>query len=377
MAFLAAFLKGSGRALFWFLGGVFFLALFFFAVSRTYRSQVCVQPAARPEISVGRSVPERDAIPGYLRDADTTYLTYPEWYIVWSAQEYSDFLDAGVHPSAFPYLQSVAQFWCGYGYVHEFTSEHFGFNAPENIALTVIGSSFSVQYLVLGLYENTIGRLSELDGAQTFEDSYMAVVARDYGSFLQQVPFYDYPYAQKLAVLWSSTPLWEEHPLRAWERKIFLSVGYGFETGYGWLIGTATLAAYGPEPTEIMMQIVGLVPDSIAEANHIRVVRTLADGTEVIAVPNYQRFTEIITIFAGNGIKILNIAGHGDILVSAVVPETLSDKDIAREELFEQPILTHIGWKRIVLVVPVQVLEDTVRRLAEIGVSLEHVYDYI
>ena len=44
--------------------------------------------------------------------------------------------------------------------------------------------------------------------------------------------------------------------------------------------------------------------------------------------------------------------------------------------LFTQPLLTQPGRQRVVLVVPVARLGETLRVLAEGGHELEHVYDY-
>src|SRR5262245_39686929 len=49
----------------------------------------------------------------YLRPEDQTFLRFPEWYIVYSADEYAAFI-ASRRPSTFPYFESVRQFWQGY-----------------------------------------------------------------------------------------------------------------------------------------------------------------------------------------------------------------------------------------------------------------------
>src|SRR3954453_286172 len=45
----------------------------------------------------------RAQIPGYQRPEESTYLTYPEWAIVYAAREYAGFVDKN-QPSGFPYL---------------------------------------------------------------------------------------------------------------------------------------------------------------------------------------------------------------------------------------------------------------------------------
>src|SRR5262245_29124827 len=52
-------------------------------------------------------------IPDYYRPESKTYLSLPEWYTVYSADEYATFLQD--HRSGeFPYFQAVGQFWQSY-----------------------------------------------------------------------------------------------------------------------------------------------------------------------------------------------------------------------------------------------------------------------
>src|SRR2546422_9991778 len=66
-------------------------------------------PTPRPQ---ERNAPTA-AIKDYSRPEDDTYLSYPEWYIVWSYQEKADFQEKHL-PSGFPYLGAVSQYWNSY-----------------------------------------------------------------------------------------------------------------------------------------------------------------------------------------------------------------------------------------------------------------------
>src|SRR5687768_18048188 len=66
-------------------------------------------PATRPP-----AVPPPEGIAGYARAESFTYLTLPEWFIVYSADEYASFV-ATRPPSAFPYVGSARQYWRYYG----------------------------------------------------------------------------------------------------------------------------------------------------------------------------------------------------------------------------------------------------------------------
>src|SRR5215469_15993321 len=59
-----------------------------------------------PPTSLGKN------IPGYARPEEDTFLTYAEWYIVWSYLEKADWQEAHL-PSGFPYFGSIRQYWNG------------------------------------------------------------------------------------------------------------------------------------------------------------------------------------------------------------------------------------------------------------------------
>jgi len=87
----------------------------------------------------------------YRRDAQYTYLTIPEWYLVWSPQEYAEFV-VDQSPSEFPYLGHLKQFWRGYRDVAE-RARDYPRSADYHIMIVVIGASTTVEYGLKGLYE--------------------------------------------------------------------------------------------------------------------------------------------------------------------------------------------------------------------------------
>jgi hypothetical protein len=107
------------------------------------------QPAnAVPELARG--------ITGYARGESLTFLTLPEWFIVYSTEEYAHFI--GQHrPSGFPYLGSIGQYWSCYGSVCAVTKREYAFDAGYNTMLGVIGKSFTVENVIKGLYETSSG----------------------------------------------------------------------------------------------------------------------------------------------------------------------------------------------------------------------------
>ena len=51
---------------------------------------------------------------GDARPEAQTWLTYPEWHIVYSAESLARHLEAGKRPSAYPYLKDIGAFWGSY-----------------------------------------------------------------------------------------------------------------------------------------------------------------------------------------------------------------------------------------------------------------------
>ena len=75
--------------------------------------------------------------------------------------------------------------------------------------LVVIGSSFSIEYLIRASYENTFGRLTEWlsSGEEVEEDAYSNRVAREYADFVHIRPFYVFSFWTRFKGLWSENKL--------------------------------------------------------------------------------------------------------------------------------------------------------------------------
>ena len=120
-----------------------------------------VAPELSPEPAPTAIETIKARLPGYARAEEQTFLTYPEWYIVYSADEYAAFI-AKNRPSQFPYFAAISQYWNGYYDVCAITRGRYAYNDGYHLMLDVIGVSFTAENLVKGAYENTIGRLTEL-----------------------------------------------------------------------------------------------------------------------------------------------------------------------------------------------------------------------
>lgn len=317
-------------------------------------------------------------IKDYIRPEDDAYLGYPEWYIVWSYQEKAD-LQRDYLPSRFPFFAGVRQYWSSYCCISRLIRGKYPFNAGEQAMLVVIGTSFSAEYILKGVYEKTIGRLSEWisGGEPVTEDQYAYKVARDYADFVHIRPFYEFRFAPRLAGLWRETPWWGPHPIRKWERKLFLSVDYAFEAFYCELIQLGTHLTYGYEPTETYAAIDhadenlvrGIIP-------HVKIMQQTGPGAFVVDIPRYQEFTTVASAMAQQGIRFTDISGNSRITLSVLAPTGWRYAGADAQELFSQPVLTRPGVQRVVIGCDVTLLNAVTEELHADGIRLEHIYDY-
>ena len=312
----------------------------------------------------GLRVPAADA-----RAPAQTYLTYPEWFLVFSPAEYAALLRTD-SPSAFPWFAHIGQFWSAYGQVIDATRS-YPFNREYHTMIVVIGSSTTVEYGLEGAYETLVGRLTELTAPPnaTPEDRLAAREAQDYVDFIRVRPWYEFDFAARLKALWTETPPGGPHLLRKWERRYLLTSEWGAKAIYGWMIGKATHATF-EAPRETTLAVVRDLPPELA----IPGVRRLgAEGDMVLLeLPRYQGFTGAATTLARHGVRFVEIAGNrGPILVSRVAPTTAPMPPSARV-LIRQPILSHPGLQRWVFEVPVAKLSGVLSD----GGPVEHVFDY-
>jgi hypothetical protein len=319
-----------------------------------------------PPTTLGRN------IPGYARPEDDTFLTYAEWYIVWSYLEKAAWQEAHL-PSGFPYFGAIRQYWSGYCCSYGVVRGRYAFNFGDHLMLVVIGTSFTVEYGIKGIYENSVGRLTEwLAGEEPVEeDRYAARVARNYGVFVEDRPFYEFPFFSAFRALWKETSLWGPHVFRKWERKAWLSLDYGIEAVYCGLIRLASHAVYGIEE-DVTYALIENAPEILlASVPFVQRVNSPGPGSFIVQMPRYQKFTDAAGQLLRRQARFVEIAGNSQIMVTAVVPRDWNFQLPAGELLFSSEVLTDPQSKRVALRVPVAHLGAIADKLA-----IEHIYDY-
>jgi hypothetical protein len=319
----------------------------------------------------------KNSIPGYFRNEEQTYLTFPEWYIVYSAEEYTASI-ANNPPSKFPYFKSVGQYWNSYCKVYAMTRNAYPFNAGYHVILFVIGGSFTAENITKGLYENTIGRITEFVSTDelTEEDEYAQKVAEEYGNFLHTIPWYEFPFKDKLRGLWRETAMWGTNPIRKWERKMILTAEYGFKAFYGWIIGGGTKTAYAPAELEIYAIVENLNDHILTQNPDVRLSERIDTDYSVIVLPRYEAFSKLVPHLAEQGIKFVDIAGNDEILISVLTPKNWELNIPGAKVLFSMPVLIDNDLNRVAINIDIAKLHTIIGALEAEGVKLEHIYDY-
>jgi hypothetical protein len=313
-------------------------------------------------------------IADYKRSEESTYLTFPEWYLVFNPQEYGTFI-AHTTPSNFPYFKSIGQFWGTYCQAYGITKRNYPFNAGDHLTISVIGSSFTVEYTLKGLWENTIGRASGwIATPQSEEDVYAAQVAQEYGNFIPTAPWYDFPFGDKFIGLWADTQIFGPHWIRKIERKVFLSLEYGIKSVYALLIRIGTHAVYGTSDTEIYIAAKN-VPQSVFSNPHVKKVKDLGNSSYLLSVPHYQGFTDTIPVLAEQGVTFVDFAGNDEILLTVIAPQNWEAPIQNGTVIFTINTTTNTS-KRVGIQAPVRTLHTLLQQLKVEGVAIEHLYDY-
>ncbi|MBX4201032.1 hypothetical protein KW786_02790 [Candidatus Parcubacteria bacterium] len=329
-------------------------------------------------IAASKDSINQPGISDYKRPEESTYLTFPEWYIVYSAEEYAHFIKDNP-PSHFPYFSSVGQYWCGYRQVNAITKKAgLPFNPGNYLMLAVIGTSFSVEYEIKGVYENTIGRISEFSAfkEKTQEDIYAHKVAQEYADFLYEIPWYEFSFGSKFKGLWTETHFFGPHFARKLERKFNLSLEYSVKSVYGWLMRSADLAVYTPAASMIYLRVDHVPPPILKEEPRVKIIQQDNDSSEIILIPRFGQFTGVMKKLAAAQVHFIDIAGNGSIFLTVIAPRDWSVNIQQATPLFSMDILTDPQLKRVGLSVKVEGLDVAIESLKAQNIEIEHLYDY-
>ena len=335
------------------------------AVPIVYVESACRGSGATPAAFASRLQPIEH------RAEARTWLTYPEWHIVYSAESLGAHLTAGRPPSAYAYWSDVRAFWRGACAVNRIAADRPG-GGDAKVMIYTIGLSFSAEMAVKSLWESTVGRLLEATSGHTSaDDRHAARVQRDYAAFMHQTPWYAFGFGEALSGLWRTSE--PSQTARHWERRVALSLEYGVKAGYAKLIGWASGAALGRD--ELTLRFATPAPPATIAAidPRLRPIRRSTDGLTIVEAPRYAVFSELLAKMAAARVPIAEIAGNDEIFLTALLPDRAR---LPGKPLFLMPLGDRPGWRRVGITVQVANLPATIRGMAADGGTLEHVYDY-
>ncbi len=315
-------------------------------------------------------------IEDYRRTEESAFLTLPEWYTVFSYQEYAIFLEEENKPSGFPYFSAVNQYWYSYCKASKIESRNYDFNFEYNTMLYVIGVSFTIEYYIKGIYENTVGRITEFVSYSTSEDRYNAKVAKEYADFLPKYPWYQFSFGSALKGLWIETPLFGKEFLRKIERKFIISLELGIEAIYGQIIKMSAYLSYGgPDPLDYLT-----VTNTNKEAlndERITIVEELANDTYIISTPHYQEFTDVLLMLAREGASFTEISGNDEITLTVLSSSGRNSNEFNPAQIiYRTKVVIDKNIERIALKTKVNELGRLIIDLEDNGIIVEHIYDY-
>ncbi|MDO8572753.1 MAG: FAD-binding protein [bacterium] len=310
----------------------------------------------------------------YYRPFDNAYLSIPEWYIVYSADEYATVLRDSL-PSKFSYFGAIGDYWNQHRRVVEMTATSTHNNDDYKTVLNVIGWSFSIENIIKGLYENSIGRFFEwiAGNTQVAEDLYAAKVAKDYAVFIYDYPWYDFPYFSSLKGVWTldnkQNYTWLQD-IRRLERKLFLSLEFGIKTLYSKVIAFATHTKFG-------------IQDDVVYAV---VTRDGGKTYELVSAPHYQPFTKLLlneleSELRNKNFRIVDISGNKKITLTYQddmgAPVASGAKELMRDVEINEIINSQMTYTdRITTEVAVENIPEVYRALRERDAAIDHFYDY-
>jgi hypothetical protein len=317
---------------------------------------------------------------GYARFQGDSFLTFPEWYIVHAYNDLAG-VTAQSSESGFDYLASIRGFWTGLCGATRQASVSGAASADQKLTNYIIGFSFTVEMGLMGAYERTIGALTEwtTGGRKTAEDEFNLTLLKEYGAFLYQTPWFRFPFGAKLRQFWRETPF--VLSVRAVERRGSLSLQYAARYAYAALM--RFVAGYDPADLTIRSVVGGLAPSDLATMSGVKVIREVTDASGVrgvlVETARYAAFDAFVRELGQHpNASLLEIAGNHYILVTVIAPEGAIAKLATADSvaIFQLPIQSSPGSRRIGIDVPVRSLVQDVKGFEAAGSRFEHVYDY-
>ena len=305
------------------------------------------------------------------RPADQTFLTFPEWYLVFSPDEQAQYFKQHTATS-FPFMSHTRQIWESYHIVNNQIKDNFPPNKGYHFMVWVIGTSASVEYSIKALYETLIGRMTDTHEVITDEDKFNEKFTQDYVDFIKDRPWYEFNFKTQLKYLYTGTSFFGNNFIRKAERRYILTSELLLKYTYGKLIGLGTKQVY-----DEALPTTAVVLDRVPGSSHLKIEERFTDSSALVFLPRYDKFYPAMMGLAKQGYSFKEVAGNNSaILLTVIVPSAKTNQFKNAQTVFIQPISSDSTMKRIALVIPVTELNKLLLQLNNEGIRIEHVFDY-
>jgi FAD/FMN-containing dehydrogenase len=320
-----------------------------------------------------------DSVPNYYRVSLAGVVAHPEWDLVWSSDALRDWVVAGGAPSGFAWMRSIGTFWRSYRAAWREATRVGEVPSGFHAMLMVIGGSTTVEYTLTGLYENTIGRVTEwLGGYETGADRVYAEQAAAYSALIHEAGWYRFDFWPYVGRVWGAAWGSGGQLVRSLERKLFLSLLWSVKAAYAQLLEWS----FGAESDTPVRELVVIGRDTTrALPDGVTAQRVGIRGYERLTVGRYRPFEALLRALSADTLaRVVEVNGSPTAVLTARVADGGRVPGSVRV-VADYPAVPDApsapALRRVLITVPMPALLELLRSWASTpGVRIDHVYDY-
>ena len=307
----------------------------------------------------------------WQRAEANTYLTYPEWHIVYAYEGLAKVIKTG-DEYQFPYVQSIGSFWSSFCTLNQEANRHGDAEFAHRATIHIIGVSFTIEMGMKALYEETVGRIAAFirGNEKTPQDQVVAAKAEEFGAFLHQVPWYKFDFETANRDLWSAPVT----GFRSWERRLAMGGEWKAKAAYAKAIGSL-VAATGEAKLDIYSVVNGLTITDLSAMKDVKIIQELPEGI-LINTPRYTIFSNLIVDIISKGGKVVEVAGNDEIMLSATAPAGSSRTELKNGRFLLGLPRDGFDDERVLINAKVADLNLLLPELVSHNILLEQLYDY-
>lgn len=304
------------------------------------------------------------------RDEQQSYLTVPEWLLVFLSEEQGKAYSAN-QALHFSYFGGLYDFWSTYlSMTRAVKRRHDSMNFGYHFMIATIGLVTSVEYVLKGTYEQTFGRFFGLFGDETqcHSERIIGETYQKYAQFIHHTPWFSFDFAEPLSTLWAPS---SSGGIRCLERKLSFSIELMAKRLLSSVFSFGVETIYDEEELTITLTLQGDPRLIKAHEAKAELIEDLGQNIGIWRVPRYARFTELMKAIYPQ-VDLIEIAGNHWVVVSV-----LASQNCAFDEQLTLSTTTVQGddlHQRVIQFLPVHQLTEHLRNHS--CMELEHVYDY-